>query len=513
MKRSTFVRLGAPSLAALLLAACSGGGSGSAVRTAVPSTPSTAPSAAPSSAPAGTGLRLKFSIHRKPSTSNASVARGASAKRSPKYISQNVQGMQVTVTSASTSQTIYFDVSTNNTADCSSISGVQSCTVSLPSLGSSETISAIETDEAPTDENQTTFTGDGFPDGTYPAGTPKTNILATGSATATAPAAGLTSVVSIVLDPVIGAWTASAGNSGNGNAVWAYSPSISVDACASALTEVNITDGNLQYCTSPLSNTIRVVVTPGTPQLNGLEPVFEDTALNQYDYDDQSDTVAPFVDVDGTPTSATVTSNSSHLTFDAYANTNYDASLTLPSASLTAPSGYAASTQIPNDGYEFFNNYFVVGLNYDGSTPALGGQLYDQATLSNGLTRTATLHNPQDGNFTVGPYPASAFIDVVPVQAAPATQTVSISGGNGPPTGTITGYDWGASYNQAPEVSCSSGTTLSYAYTNEISLGGGQFDEVAYTVTPSGSLGTCTVKIIDGYTGVLSNTVTVTVNP
>ncbi|MGD1066454.1 MAG: hypothetical protein ABR975_06520 [Vulcanimicrobiaceae bacterium] len=510
MNRFAIVRLGAPSLVALLLAACSGGGgSGSTTHTVLPSTPSTGPSAAPSpsAAPAGTGLRLKFSIHRGTPTQSA-----AAKKRSPKYISRYVQGMQITVASASTSQTIYMDTSASNTADCSNENGdVLACTIALPILANTETVSAIETDQLPTDENPTTFTGDGFPDGTYPASKPATNILATGSGTATV-APGVTTVVSITLNPVIGAWTASSGNSGNGNAMWADSQSIVVDGCSSALTEASIYDGNQNYCTDPLTNTIRVAVTPGSPQLNGLEPVFEDRALNQYDYDDESEIAAPFVDVDGTATPATVTSGSSHLTFNAYPNTNFAGSLTLPSASASAPAGYGASTSIPNDGYEFSSNYFVIGLNYDGSTPSLSGQLYDQATLSNGLSHTATLHNPQDGNFTVGPYPVSAFIDVVPVQAYPSAETVSISGNNGQATGSVTGYDWGASYNQFLQISCSNGTALSSGVNNEASLGGGQFDEVVFSLTPSGSPGSCTVNVMDGYTLVPSNTLTVTVN-
>jgi len=513
MNRSILVRLGAPSLAALLLAACSGGGS-SAVRTAVPSTPSTAPSTSPSAAPAGSGLRLKFTIHRASSTKTSVAARSGAAKRSPKYISEYVQGMQITATSGATSQSAYLDVSTDNTADCSDVNGLQSCTVSVPDLGASETLTAIETDELPTDENQTTFTGDGFPDGTYPAGTPKTNILAIGSNTVT-PTPGLTTTVSIVLDPVIFGWTVSEGPNENGDAVWIPQVGIGIDACSSTVTAMNIQNGYQQYCSYPLTNTIRVPVMAGTPQLAGLEPMFVDATQADLDEDGNSGTVAPFVDVDGTATPATIATTSSHLSFLANPNTGYaNSAPSFPAGSSSTPSGYAGSVQIPNDGYVFENAFFVDNLNYDGSTPALGGQLYYPATISNALSRTTNaLYNPQDGSFTVGPYSASTAIDVVPIQAVPSSQTISLTGTGAPAAGTLTGYDWGGSFNQYVTFNCSNGASITYGYANQSSLGGGGFDEVQFSITPTGSTGTCSVSAVDGYTGVRSNPTTITIIP
>ncbi|HTW86084.1 MAG TPA: hypothetical protein VMD91_18580 [Candidatus Sulfotelmatobacter sp.] len=511
MVRFDLSRVGVPALAAVLLAACSGGGGG-ALHAAVPTSPSTAPTTSPVS-PAGSGVRVTFTINRakpvRPTKAKALVGRIASSVRTPKYISRAVAGVAFTVTAGGTMKTVYADVSAGSSAtECTASGTVSTCTILLPTLAATESIQGYEVDQTPTDEGTVSglpsYEGDGFPSGT--------SILAYAPTTsASATVVGGQTVVNIAFGPVVDNW--------NDETVWMYSD-----------TTTNFAADWGQYENQGFGGAVRVVVTGGTPVSNGLFPWFEDADGAGYDTQDADTTARPFYDVSGTAAPVTAVSSSSHVLLFPYQNANFANDLpTFPSPGST-PSGYAQVASIPDDSYEFDQEYFTVGLYTDGELTAPATVTFSNGPVvggSNVDTSTATASLVANGStpFTVGPYNAVQTYTIVPLTVSPTAVSLSLSGTN---TATVTGSDYGTTTNLGVQ---SGGQNFGGADAGCFDASGnnrdalvtpGAFDSATgvetYTITGT-TIGTCTFNLYDlgmassDYVYVPSQTVTVTVGP
>ncbi|MGD1066452.1 MAG: hypothetical protein ABR975_06510, partial [Vulcanimicrobiaceae bacterium] len=473
-----FARLGAPALTALALAACSGGGGGG---TTVPhSVPQTSPSTTPSSPPVTTGsqARLTVTIPRIKTSSYGKTT--AATKRSPRYISTYAEGLQVAATAGTTTKTLYFDISSNNTS-CTFTPTAETCTLTLPWLAASETISATETDATPTNENQTTFQGDGFPT--------STDILAIGTTQATL-TPGVATTVSLGLSPI--AYSFFDGTNAVDQAFSGQFPgllTLALDSPTFAVDPQVFTD-----------TTQRVVVTAGT-QVQGLvATTFED--FDGGDYDDDT-TPLPFANLADAAAPFTVTASGSGTTVFPYANTGFsNAFSALPQAGATAPpsapSGYTQNATIPNDGYQWANSFFLTGIYYDGTSSA--GSTVTFSTASSAATATATLvanSSTAPTPFTVGPYTASFQYTIVPVSASASATSTSLGGASI----TVTGSSAGAEYPMSFDSDCTG--------TGGASITSGS-SENTFVVSPVAA-GTCTLYLNDGDTDVASNPITLTI--
>jgi hypothetical protein len=469
MKRRNLAMLAAPVLmAATVLAACSGGGTG-ATHGAVPA--GAAPTATPAQT-ASSGAHLVITIDRTPKArkrANASAKRtGAAAKRSPKFIGSSAQGLQIAVSTTAgtpTTQTVYADISTTSPLCTTGGSGTYTatCTIPIPTVGASESITATEVDTTPATPVVNGM-GTGFPS--------TSNILAVGTTTLTG-AAGTTTNVSLGLSPVAAAW---------------YD-------CGSLAISGNSSDDD-DY---PNMGKGRIVVTAGTPATFVLQPEFEDV---DYDYLDYDATPLPFVDVNGSPVPIAVTASSTHVGAEPFYNVNYS------NAAESWPQNpvYSQSTTIPNDGYEWFNCLFDVGAEYDGQTTATSTITLDQSlTAIPQFTGTATGGASYETAF--GP----AVYTIVPLSATPASVTVGVTAGT---TATVTGSDDEGTGGMIASTCSGTGSVT-------ITPNGG-IDTTSwtqgFTVTPV-TAGSCTFTLLDENlipehgSSVPSNTVTVTINP
>lgn len=476
MMRLTLTRLGAPALAALILAACSGGGGG----TSVPhSTPQTSPSTTPTSAPGVTGSQARLVVKIPRSTKNI-LGTAAAAKRSPRYLSLAAEGLQVAVSAGTTSKTLYYDISSNNTTACTtstaeSILGtyLESCTVTLPWLAATETVSVVETDETPTDENPTTDQGDGFPSGT--------NILGIGSTQATLTPGTLTSV-SLGISPIVDGLVDT--TQGVQEIFGGYFPGLTAIALSTPT-----------FAVDDDSAVSRVVVTSGERVQGIVATTFEDADNAPVDEDT---TALPFMNLSATPAPLTVTSSATAVTVDPYVNTGFSNTFSaLPQATATTPpsvpAGYAQNTTIANDGYEWEGFFFLTGVYYDGSSSSSSTVTF--STAASAAAATATLA----GDSTpIGPYTASVAYTVVPVSASALPTSTSLASGA---SVTVTGNDPGASNPMSADYACAGSGAGSVSAGTSANT---------YVVTPLAA-GTCTLHLYDGDTGVSSNPVTITI--
>ncbi|MGD1068326.1 MAG: hypothetical protein ABR975_16065, partial [Vulcanimicrobiaceae bacterium] len=400
MKRSNLAILAAPALmAAMVLAACSGGGSG-ATRPAVPA------GAAPTSTPvitSSSGARLVLTINRSQKAHSHPIAavkrHGAAARRSPKFIGYSAQGVQVVVSTTGanpTSQTVYADIGANSTlcvAANASSNGMETCTIPLPYLAASESITATEVDQLPNNEGANSL-GNGFPT--------NSNIEAVGTTTFTA-TAGTTTNISLGMGPVAAEWY----DCGN----------VTVSGLSA---DDNQGQDNGQQA--------RIIVTAGAPTTFELQPEFE--TVNG-DYTDVDRTPLPFVDVNGSPAPIAVTGSSTHVGTYPYYNTGFENS----TGSLPTPT-YSQSSSIPNDGYEWFDCLFIVAAEYDGQTNSPSTITFDQS-LSAIPQFTGTFSNGASYESPYGPM----IYTVVPISAAPTSATVAVTAGT---TANIVGSDYEA---------------------------------------------------------------------
>jgi hypothetical protein len=478
---------GAALLAAVVLAACSSGGTSSGM---IPSITGGGTGIKPSTVKNGTRITLKIdrsvSHHRRNAVS-------LSAREKPLYISTQTEGLQISVSSASasgTTQTVYADLSSSSPL-CSPASGgsEETCTLVVPTLGTNENIVATEVDQTPTGENTTTGYGTGFPSGS--------NILAiTSTSVTTTP--GTVTDIALGLNPV----------------------AANLYDCGALVTNQNFGSDQVKNVNNPVSQVqasqpqaslnqvlSRIVVTAGVASGGAIGVQFSDAAGGSYDADPIP---LPFVDVNGSPEPITFTSASSHVTMVA-----------IPSPGPSSTPAYSTTGSIPNDGYEWYDCEFLIDVNVDAGlgTPAT-------VTFSNNLSAINL--------FTGTNYANTLFYEVVPISVSPTTATIAVTGGV---TANVTGSDDLASSGMGAESSyqkrggpipqpIQAPLPIKQLSGQCIDSRSGRVDATVasaapidattwqqpFTITPL-LAGTCTFVLYDSDTGVITQPVTVTVNP
>jgi hypothetical protein len=444
-------------LAGVSLAACSGGGNGS-------NAPAAPNGTGPGSTTQSTGAHVTLSYTKAPVRSGkfpGFAQRHRAGTRAPKFIDgSNVGGLQLTIASGTaTPQVLFFDITSAN-ANCVA-SGADSitCTLNIPTLGATETISALEVDTQPIGVSPTTGLGTSFPS--------SSRIIAVGSTTVTL-SGGFTNVP-LSLNPVIASY---------------------YDCGFTNLSSANL--GEDFGGTLPTAGA-RVVVTVGTPvtaQFLPADATIDGAIPAPVSTPGAGFVGQPFVDVDGTPRSVTVTSSSTHFAF-----------FVEPGAAATPAPTYTTSASITNSSVNYMNFFAMIfAVRYDGI-----GTSPMTLTLTNNLSATP----PAFGGGTPAPaYTATISYPIVPISLTPATLTFASSAA---PAQTVTASDIGSSNDMtipatsSPCVSSGSVTIATVASAGPLSNG-----LQSFMVTPVAS-GTCIFWVNDTNSGVPTNTVTVTV--
>ena len=464
MRFTSLWGFGAALACAAFLVACGGGGSGS-LSGGLPGGTGSHPASNQ-----GPGTHVTIVIHRGGAKTHgrSNARRGAkSSTRQPKYLSTNVQGLQIAVSATGVaSQTVYADVSGSSPL-CTTNGDVETCVINVPTIAASEQFAALQTDAVPTGENVSGY-GTGFGNGT--------NILGAINATETVTVGGSNSV-GLELGPAVGYfWDCTYG------AIYGNTPPPSLPQLYSA---------NYGVDTNPVNDPTtgaRVVVTGGTAASGLISVEFGDIDCGWRDPDT---TPAPFVDVNGSPTPITLTSNNSALTVS-------------PIVSNGTPSTYAQTASIPNDGYEWYECEFFIALKTSSSFSS-------SSTLA--INNNLTAINP----FTSSAQPLTMTYTVVPITVSSTAVTVAANNST-----TVTGTDPNASdpmdaassfanetFPGDDNCNTSGGTTL--ATISPGSLNTTNWTQ-PFTINAGASTGVCTFYIYDTDAGTVTLPITVTIN-
>lgn len=456
-----FCLIGGAVVSAAVIAACSGGGS-SSTSTANPIPQVTSPGVLTTGTANTTTLKL--TIHRGVKThaaksGAASKARAVAGSRKPAYVSTSALGLQLTVQSGAATHTIYADISPTSPL-CTMNGQIETCAISIPTLGATETFTAMETDRAPTGLAPSTGLGTGFPSGT--------NILASINQTQdlTAQLGGPVSV-GLTLGPVVAFF-------------YDCTPYGSAPAPAPSSTSQNfgVDQSGFNGAGSPTTN-VRLVVTQGVAVAGSIQPDFCDPADGFFDY---STTPAPFADVNGSPTPITLTSNVADVTLAPMINNG------------TAPptNAFTTTASIPTDAYYANNLYFVVPVHVAATYPS---GATNTIVVKNNLTAT----NPFTGATVNSVFGGTLVYTVVAIAATPTSLSVFTSA-----TQSITGIDQGAASGMGAESSftahdgaclSSTGATLAtVASAGSISTSNWQ---QPFTITAGAVPGSCTFSLYD----------------
>jgi len=464
MRLASLFGFGAALVCAALLVACGGGGGGSS-----PVAGGSLSGGDHSANAQSTGTRVTIVINRTPGKAHtqSTPRRGAQASRRPKYLSTNAAGLQLTVSASGVaSQTVYADVSGSSPL-CTTSSSIETCVITVPTLAASEQFSALETDSLPNSESA--GYGTGFPTGS--------NILGAINASETVQLGGA-NAIGLELGPVTGHFYDCSGNQAPPASLpQPYGTNFGIDQ--STRNDDNYAIGS------------RIVVTGGVAVTGSMATEFCDPAGG---YDDYDSTPAPFVDVNGSPTPITLTSNSSGLTLAPIVNNG------------TAPptSAYAQTASIANDSYEWYDCVFEIGVKTSASFTA-------PATIV--VNNNLTAINP----FTSSNYASAMTYTVVPITVSPTTATVSASGG----TATVTGSDNSAtsgmqatsSYAADGDGYCmDSNSNILATVAQTASINTTNWTQSFQITGNSNGTGTCTFYLQDVNAGTVTQVVTVTVN-
>jgi len=449
-----------PGLLMVALAACGGAGGASA--------PAAHPTAAPSSAPAATsGVRLTLRIPQKKTTHASKRA------RKPAYVGLSANGLALTIVSAGSSTTLDYDLDNQTDVLCQTdlASDDIVCSFIVPTFGLAETFSGILYDQEPENANATTGLGTGFD--------PSANVLAIGSAPVTVQPGQLTNAL-LPLDPVAGSFY----DSGAGDYP-VPNNAIASDA------EAN-----------------RIVVTAGVASSTQILPVIADIDGNPIAplsvNADGSIAGQPFVSPSGSPVPIGITSNTAHLTVYPVPGNNGSFQSPGPSpvpvyaTNASVASSSYLNPQIASIANPAPDNPLALAVNYDGGTLPASGTL----TFSNGLS---------------GTYAATFVYTLSAVSASPATLTFTTASAQ-----TVSGNDAGsllglgsadvpanAFASVVADGNCmSGGTAIAAIAAGSYTAGSPQ----VFSVTPL-AVGTCSFVLADLDTNVVSNPITVTVNP
>ena len=312
------ISLGMALLTAATVAACSGGGSGG-------TTPAVSGGAPNQGTPQTSGFRATLTINRAAGAAHSLAHRlrvGTASSRSPQYVSYYTNGLQLTIVSGSASQTLYYDLSTNSSlCTYNGTTQTESCSLPVPTLGGTETLTAIEVDQTPTNLAKSGL-GTAFPSNSL--------VLARGTTTATLTPGGVTTVA-LALDPVIGGWY-----------------DCGYDTEQGTLRE--------DYSATPL----RYVVTGNAAVTAVVYPAYADADGNTiYPVSENANgsyAGQPFTDVNGTLTPGTAVSNSSHVVI-------YPWSFAVaPSPAPPALSAYVQTATFADSSYEVQNNFYSMAV-------------------------------------------------------------------------------------------------------------------------------------------------------
>jgi hypothetical protein len=495
---TTKTKLGATAglLAAALLAACSGGGSsGASHPVAIAS-----PASGVGTTPQGTGARLTFTINpsKTPHHSSASASRrrSSSAKRSPAYFSRYRNGLQVTVTSGSASKTLYVDISTSAvTCGTDPTTQIETCSIVVPTLGPTETIAALEVDQKPSNETQSTGLGTAFPSNSY--------LLAISSPTTVTLTPGIVSDVPISLNPVAGQLYDEGDELTDSN-------NMAVDDAA-------------YY--QGLSASPRLVVTPNVASSTDANPALGD--IDGYDIQSGPCSVSggantcsgqPLVDVNASPVPTIATANSSAFTlyFAPIDESDNGGASPLP---LPAPSTLTQTASIADSSF-LWNYGAYLDINYSGAAIAAGTTI----TVANQLTATPPVFTgAPTGSPQPATYAASMTYTVVPLTVSPTSSQASPIYLNSYPsystTATVTGSDLGSyaglAASAVPANSSVYPTPTSGCYDsngNEVlTISAGAYNPMTgtqtFTVGEGATGGNCSFVLYDVDTGVVTNTI------
>jgi hypothetical protein len=456
---------GASLACAAFLTACGGGGG---------STPGGGlGSAGHASTSHGAGTTLTLVIHRgaKFSKANLTPIHGkALARRTPKYISSEAEGLQIAVAGTGVaSQTIYADIS-NSSPLCTTNGSTETCTLAVPTIAASEQFAILETDNTP--QNESNGYGTGFTSGT--------NVLGAINQAETVQI-GTANALAIEISPVAAQfYDVSDYNTPPALLPQTFSTNYGID-CSGI-------DGT--YLSTNVAS--RIVVTQGVAATGSILPLPCDAEEEVAGTGDT--TPALFVDVNASPAPITLTSNSS----------NVGVAPIINGGTAPGPSSYTQTGSIPNDGYLWYVNgsypYPIVGVKSSSSLTS-----FATITVANNLAATTP--------FSTGPYTSTMVYTIVPISASSYSLSVAASG-----TTTVTGSDYGAANGMDAEsaygqydYNCnnSSGTTLATISTGSIDTTTWQ---QSFTVNAGATTGTCTFYLTDDYAETVTKPITVTVN-
>ncbi|HTU70438.1 MAG TPA: hypothetical protein VMF11_08955 [Candidatus Baltobacteraceae bacterium] len=471
-RRTTYLALGFGTLlAGALLAACGGGGS------SMPATAQAPGATQPGTTASQPGIKVQILVPRNVARSGKhSASRGKSRRM---YVSTDAEGLQLTITpsGSGSAQTLYASLATSaplcvETSNYNETNGgsEELCTIPVPALAAQETVTAVETDAAPTDVNATTGFGTGFASGSG-------NVLAVGSTTVTT--TGGVNTVALGLGPV-----------------------------AAILYDC---EGYVSPPSDPQNfgndySTERVVVTANTATTGVMSVEFADAAGGWYDalptpYPGFSPVPQDFVDVNGSPEPIT------------YAASTSSIQIGIEPAPSASPTSYASSGSIATDADYLYDCAFFFNVNVAALPTPSAGASPPTVVFANNLSATP----PSPFTATPGPYTFSLTFSVVPIAAFPSTVSVAMG-----TTASVTGYDYGANTSYALEAESAYGMndgdcydTVNTSTVDATVAAAGSMNQTTgqqpFTITPENA-GTCTFVLYDYATWVITNPVTVTVN-
>lgn len=466
MKRSqAYLGFGGALLAAALLAACGGGGGGSAT--------SSIPSSGQTEHATGSGMKLTLVIPRNIKHRSAKIR--ANAKRRM-YVSTKAGGLQLAITpTGGATTTLYVDLTASSPL-CTQ-GNEEVCTVPIPVLGATETITGTVTNLEP--NSPTNGFGSGFASGGVVLGVGSTTVTSTGGVNTVA--LGIGPVAAYLFD------------------------------CSSYLPSPPDPSHFAADYDEDTGTAARVVVTANVTTSGYLSQEFEDPGVAWYDAlptPGPGFSPAPnaFVDVNGSPTPITYTASSSNITL----GLSPEVTSTGSPYTYASPSSFSSSGSIASDA-DYLNDcafYDVVKVNAL-PTPAPGASP-PTITFANNLTATAP------SPFTGGPYPSSMVYTVVPISSS-ATGTIDVTMGN---TASVNGWDYDATDQGMGAESGFEGDTgdcldTTNTSTIDATIAAGAMNTTTwlqpFTITPVAD-GTCTFVLYDIDTGVVTQPITVTVS-
>jgi hypothetical protein len=466
--------LGGALLAASLLAACGSGASSSNSPL-----PNTGNSSASNPVPAKSGLQITLKVPN--GASRSSITSASTGREHPLYVSAAARGLEIGVSAGANSQTVYADISSTSPL-CQTQGSYRTCTITVPTLGTTEAITGYEADEAPSNEQN--GYGNGFQT-PGPSQSPGPHLLAIGSATAKITSPGSVNQVSMGLQPI-----------------------------AAQLVDGGATTGGQDSANFQELNG-RVVVTALGASASPLP--LQAVQIYPYDANDcgaacllEDPTPLPFVDVNGSPEPIKASSSSTAIVLGVHSPPS-------PVPTLTPPTP-GPVISIPNDGYQW--GYGALVLNLD-----INAQALNPASPPATVTVTNDLSATPPSPFIGGPYTSTLTYTIAAIGASsPNPASISLSGTNGSTTASVTGTDMGA-----PSSGIGAESTFTYQNTQ---TSGNCMDNVTSTqvdaaVSPAGSYdpttgtqqftiaavaqGTCTFYLYDVETSVVTSPVSVTV--